>query len=423
MELSQECPVCFEIYSTRSKPLISACGHSFCESCLKLFVVGNCLCPVCQTPMSRDLSKYIVNYGLIPDNSSQKQAKKPNNPNYDLLKARLQQEIKYHEEINRTLDIILNDFTESSKNAEFEIETCIKSLINVLENTKTSLLNELLKVKAYNEQKVIAKKREIDNLIKIRKNIMINLLESSQKSTELSSAIQLEISSLEAVKSHEIDLKRSEFTLKTNNINQDFISVIVKNLKFNDEKSVFEYQSTPETMPAKPADSHLNNKEQFRKNERNPREQANYNETRDTRTDRDQQGYGRGRNDKRDRDQRRGNRNEYNQGEPRNAQGNHFRHDQRAQQKKEEIKEQIDFSDPNINLVWYIRDRNTDILLPDFAIGQIERCRLKSMKKIRIFREGSAAFLADLIAMQYFNLDINGNIVPGQSDALFCRRS
>ena len=416
MELSRECPICFEIYSIQSKPLISLCGHTFCETCLKSYITGNCICPVCNQVMPRDISSYIINYSLIPGFLGEKQGKKTStNTNYDLLKSRLQQEIKYHEELSKTLDVIGNDFTECIKNSEFEIETCIRSLINILENTKTSLLNELQKVKISNEQKLKTKKNEIDNLIKIRKNIMIHLIDSAQKSTELSPEIQLEISSLELPKSHEIDLKRSEFNLKSNYINQDFISIIVKSLKFNDEKSVFEYQSIPDKSSDK--------NEQEKRNERSSREQNNYNEHRDPRGERPQHGYGSDRQGKRGGDQRRGGRPDYNRGEARNEQGNNSRYVPRAQQNREEAKGKFDFSDPNINLVWFIKDRNEDILLPEFASGQIERCRLKNMKKIRIFREGSVMFLADLIDMKYFKLDRNEDIIPGQFNQLFCRRA
>ncbi|SPQ98559.1 E3 ubiquitin-protein ligase CHFR [Plasmodiophora brassicae] len=45
------CSICLEPYLD---PLTFQCSHSFCQSCIELWLRQNCECPVCRTPVTRD---------------------------------------------------------------------------------------------------------------------------------------------------------------------------------------------------------------------------------------------------------------------------------------------------------------------------------------------------------------------------------
>jgi hypothetical protein len=81
----------------------------------------------------------------------------------------------------------------------------------------------------------------------------------------------------------------------------------------------------------------------------------------------------------------------------------------------------FDYSDPNLTFSWSVQSASGETLLPDFASGQIERLRKSNKKQIKIFRQGSAMFMADLVKMEYHKLDSREFIIPGQSSRLISR--
>ncbi|BES93268.1 Zinc finger, C3HHypothetical protein type (RING finger) [Nesidiocoris tenuis] len=71
-ENEDDCPVCFEENANIRWVALTACGHKFCQSCIKefkKFPVENQLCPLCRAPCAADLRKPVkkpfLNYWFL----------------------------------------------------------------------------------------------------------------------------------------------------------------------------------------------------------------------------------------------------------------------------------------------------------------------------------------------------------------------
>jgi len=61
-----ECPICRDDYGpapSESVPIVNACGHTQCRSCLAKIKTGEC--PECKQPMAKPGSKEIINYAIL----------------------------------------------------------------------------------------------------------------------------------------------------------------------------------------------------------------------------------------------------------------------------------------------------------------------------------------------------------------------
>ena len=54
------CPICYRKYSNFAKPMISLCGHTFCQDCIRGFLA----CPLCRFKIP-DRFKQITNFSLL----------------------------------------------------------------------------------------------------------------------------------------------------------------------------------------------------------------------------------------------------------------------------------------------------------------------------------------------------------------------
>lgn len=385
MELVCECPICFNYYSDTHKPLICPCGHTACKLCIEELLLKSDLCPICNEKIPSSIKSFTVNYAML----HQQPAKKPS-IDHSIHAKKLQEEIKFYESINRNLNSLQNDHLEQIKNTEFQLVNCIKSIENFVERLKSDFGNKIRQAIEFNNAIIKEQKLEISGMIETRQGILKKIIEAQRTGQDLQVATQVELETLENVKQIRVLLRKTEFVHQ--------IEALVLKLGENLQQN-FKIQECPYYFSFK-SENDLEKIEQFPNDFRNypnssiKNDQINRFDLNKNTNFRHQQPIPENpppaRNPpnlppRNNMEQRRGNPIEQPHPIPREPISNLF--------------------DPNIKLEWFILTKNKREKLPEFALGQIERCRVQKKSSIRIFREGRVKFIADLSSMEYLILD------------------
>jgi hypothetical protein len=129
MERSFECPVCFDQFSPKVKPLLIPCGHTVCAPCLENLKRDRIIeCPVCRTPHHNlNLSALSPNYALMQ------------NENVTRTSSSLEDKIEdLHKQISG-----LQNFQSKVQDSAYKAKNCINKVKNEL-NHKFELVNGIV---------------------------------------------------------------------------------------------------------------------------------------------------------------------------------------------------------------------------------------------------------------------------------------
>lgn len=406
MESICECPVCFNNYSDTHRPLICPCGHTMCQLCLKDIILKTCQCPICSKEIPSDIKSFTVNYSLIPPQP----ANKPS-VNHSILAKKFQEELKFLESINKSLTKLQNDHLEQIKNTEHQLVNCIKTIESFIEKFKLDISNRINQVIEFNEAKIKEQRMEVLMLIEKRQGIIKKIIEAQRSGKDLDVSTYVELELLEDVKQIKVLLRKTEFAHQIEGLVSKLGESLQQNFKIQECPYYFSFKSENELgkIEQVPNDfrinfnNHLEPKAEIQNIAIQKEELYKSAKSRDQQVIIENPPAPRGNPyipEKNNMDIRKVNASEQRQQLPREQINNLF--------------------DPNIRLEWFIDTKNKREKLPDFALGQIERCRVQKKSQIKIFREGRVKFIADLTNMEYLILDQQERIV--QTLKLTCNR-
>lgn len=213
MDISFECPVCFEIFTSDIKPLVIPCGHTVCTPCLKSLISNISLeCPVCRVLHNNIiLNSLSPNYALI-------KSPKPNNPNNSQLWERIEEVhkclITLHN-FDKEIEENAGKFRTSINKAKADIQKKYDMIVNSLQNIVGALVGSLEGEERENEAKIDRVRKNIKNEIG-QKNELMGLLQASYSSgSDLPARAKLALSTLEVPK---IDVSLPVMMVKGDNI-------------------------------------------------------------------------------------------------------------------------------------------------------------------------------------------------------------
>jgi hypothetical protein len=213
MEISFECPVCFEIFTSDIKPLVIPCGHTVCTPCLKSLIRNTSLeCPVCRVLHNNViLNSLSPNYALI-------KSSKPSNPNNSQLWERIEEVhkclITLHN-FDKEIEENAGKFRASINKAKTDIQKKYDMLVNTMQNHVGALVGSLEGEERENEAKIDRIRKNIKNEIG-QKNELIGLLKASYSSgNDLPARAKLALSTFKVPK---IDISLPVMMVKGANI-------------------------------------------------------------------------------------------------------------------------------------------------------------------------------------------------------------
>ena len=192
MEMSFECPVCFEQFSTSIKPLLIPCGHTACEKCLQSLIKAKELeCPVCRSIHHNLLVNSLsTNFALIQSESSK--------PSSSLIQ-RLEELHQQQSNLSSLKDLLSSNFQKSNHSLsqhKSEIQQKQDFLTNLISSHFKSLLSQL----DSNHQHLLSTYEKLDNQISThistRQDLISGLEQTYSSNTEIPTAIRLQLASL-----------------------------------------------------------------------------------------------------------------------------------------------------------------------------------------------------------------------------------
>lgn len=172
-----QCPICMERYSDTNRPLITTCGHSYCQTCIKnCKATGSFACQICKKPINKDV-ELPINYSLESVNKI-------------LLNFSLD-DFEKHTVINKQSDFLKTCAEHQKEYAYFDLnlkkqfcEECIKNTVN------NGLLLNLMNRNNYVDKKIETLEQDIqcyenlldeknpDNFITSKKQTVKQLLDN-----------------------------------------------------------------------------------------------------------------------------------------------------------------------------------------------------------------------------------------------------
>ena len=178
-----QCPICMERYSDTSRPLITPCGHSYCQICIKnCKASGSFNCLICKNHINKD-TELSINYSLESVNKI-------------LLNFSLD-DFEKHTVINKQSDFVKTCEEHKKEYTYFDLnfkkqfcEECIKNTVN------NGLLLNLMNRSNYVEKKIETLEQDIqcyenllddknpDSFIESKKQTiqqLLNTLETNKK--------------------------------------------------------------------------------------------------------------------------------------------------------------------------------------------------------------------------------------------------